>query len=527
MYLPSHRFVRAALMLVACAGFRAAYAQVPGELIVYGNAQANGHNMANRFDRRLKLRNSVDLQPTGVVGLDDGSPVAWGADVNTDGVRIVLDPLHNKKLVHLLPSGALLPSVPLDYNPVRISSSKSGIQFVLTRIPLLAWGPAYAITPSGSPLWVNWAGPNTFTLIYPDQITVTPAGHLWIGGESTGLPTSPTTAPVMRRLDPATGNVVQSYFPPASGASGPLIYQTFVHAMSASPDGTIWGTTESTFPSIFRTDGTSTLNYFPCMGTYNGSCWQLRVDGSGDCWTVSRNNDAGNFGQLLYRYGVASGPEGTLLDTVDAGGLVVSFAIGTSGREIYAETVNIKTGPPFIWELARINLETKVVSSVALTPNWFNNYLADGDPNGFIYANTIHRDADSDGDGFANGAETAARSDPYDALSQPGGPRVDLWFAESNNAIHLRYVDPDGVLDPNGGIDPATLSLVAGTYGEIFPVLLQFVSNFSLSPDGTEAVIEFGHLPIPKHLKIPLDVRVRDYTGKEGWDWQVTPPGKL
>jgi hypothetical protein len=152
--------------------------------------------------------------------------------------------------------------------------------------------------------------------------------------------------------------------------------------------------------------------------------------------------------------------------------------------------------------------------------------MANGDPTGFIYANVVDQLGDNDGDGAANRVETLAGSSPYDPLSRPEGPKVYLDFT-ANDAIILTFKDPDGLLDPAGGLDVGSISVTAGRYGEIFPFLLSFLTFVQVSPDLTEATAVFGALPLAAGLKLTLDVRVADRTGAVGWDWQVTPPGEL
>jgi len=57
--------------------------------------------------------------------------------------------------------------------------------------------------------------------------------------------------------------------------------------------------------------------------------------------------------------------------------------------------------------------------------------------------------------------------------------------------------------------------------------LWPFLSAVTLSPDGKEATLVLGALPLPLNLKIALEPHVRDKTGHESWDSQVTPPGDL
>ena len=97
----------------------------------------------------------------------------------------------------------------------------------------------------------------------------------------------------------------------------------------------------------------------------------------------------------------------------------------------------------------------------------FNATIAYGDPTGFIFVNVIDRGGDNDGDGIPNGDETAARSNPFDPLSRPDGPKVFIDFAPTSNAPVLIYQDPDGLLGPQKGLDLSTLSLKVGKGGSV------------------------------------------------------------
>ena len=83
------------------------------------------------------------------------------------------------------------------------------------------------------------------------------------------------------------------------------------------------------------------------------------------------------------------------------------------------------------------------------------------------------------------------------------------------------------MLDPTGGLDVAALSVTIGPYGEVFSVLLPFLTFVQVSPDLTQATALFGALPMASNLKWQVEARAADKTGAVGWDWQVTPPGEL
>jgi hypothetical protein len=203
--------------------------------------------------------------------------------------------------------------------------------------------------------------------------------------------------------------------------------------------------------------------------------------------------------------------------------LIVGFALGASGEDLFVATASLEKPN---YRLMRINLATGVKSARALDP-YQSVRIADGDPTGFIFANVVDQFGDNDGDGATNRQETLAGSSPYDPASRPDGPDVYIAFAPATNALVLELVDPDGLFDPVGGLDLATLSVRLGPHGEVLDVLLSFLSSVQVSPDRTRLTAHFDALPFASDLRWEVEVTVTDKTGAVGWDWQVTPPGEL
>ncbi|MBL8693542.1 MAG: hypothetical protein JNJ88_05535, partial [Planctomycetes bacterium] len=121
-----------------------------------------------------------------------------------------------------------------------------------------------------------------------------------------------------------------------------------------------------------------------------------------------------------------------------------------------------------------------------------------------------------------------AGMNPFDPLSRPGGPKSYLWFdAAAENALKIRFVDSDGILDPVGGLDLTTLSLWAehplwGS-GEIFWDAAALLTAIDFSTDGTEVTLTYGNMKLTKGLGFGFTASVRDLTGALGWDWHLTP----
>jgi hypothetical protein len=267
-----------------------------------------------------------------------------------------------------------------------------------------------------------------------------------------------------------------------------------------------------------RVDETGVVDQIHVASTNNSVTFELRIDAAGDMWAVSGLGEAD--GALLRKY---SQVDGTLLTEINIGETISGFALGASGEDILAVTQS--TTPPF-YRLVRVNLVTERWSARSLDPFTLTG-IGHGDPSGFIYANIIDQDGDSDGDGASNRQETLAGSSPYDPLSRPEGPKAYLSFAASNHAIILELRDPNGVQDPTGGLDLGTLSVKIGPYGEVLPFLLPFLTFVQFNEDQTAVTALFGALPFASGAKLPVDVSVVDRTGAVGWDWQVTPPGEL
>jgi hypothetical protein len=504
--------VLAGLLLTAaalCVMAVSSGAQIVDQVVVYSYVPGQG-GVVHRFDRRLEL---LGMTPTAAGG---GISHERGIAVDVQGrLLIPLDALNLKTLVRLTGDGKLLPTTALGHNPLTCVALKNGDVFVLTRIPLLAPGPLYKVDSSGAVVWSSWAPTASYFDEYAHARTVTTTGALWIGGsQHIGCPTC-AYQPVLTRVDPATGAVIRKLVLPAT-ASG---FNTKLFFLAAAPDGTMWSLQSDNV--LVHTDGLSTFEAFPIDAGFNGFISQIRVDAAGDIWASSTNTPSGAHSTLLRKY---SSTDGSLLAEHDVGGKIAGFALGAAGQDICVAANS--TSVIGLRRLVRLNLVTGIRSSVPLDPPNDDSVIPNGDPTGFIYANVIDQQGDNDGDGATNRAETLAGSSPYDPLSRPEGPKVYIDFT-ANNAIILIFKDPDGLLDPAGGLDIGSISLKTGRYGEIFPIVLSFLSFVQVSPDGTEAAAVFGALPLAAGLKLPLDARVTDKTGAVGWDWQVTPPGEL
>ena len=510
-----------AALVVLCALGPAASAQVADAFIVLGNDGTTGKETVLRFTRKLIVLGQTDVTGGGFTQFTqvatDGEGTCW----------IEFDALNPTQLLRLSSQGQLLASAQLaPYNPVAVALGGNGRAYALTRIPLAVPGPLYAFNSDGSFLWSNSAATTLSDwLIYPRQLTVTSVGEVWIGDGATlhGI----ESQPYIVRVSPDDGGMVQalelpSLVNPHSGSAG-------VNQLVGAIDGTLWALVSGGGEMLVNTDGERILQAFQIQGGQNDLAYHLRVDGAGRLLAVNYYEFGGVLnGDTLLRFDPAAPAPQEPQSAFSMGGYLDSFALGRTGEDAYAVIIKLdQPGPPFPIRLVRMNLVSGVKSSVPLSPTWFDCHIAYGDPTGFIWANVTDRDGDQDGDGAANGVETAAGSDPFDPLSRPEGPKVYVSFAQSNHALILKYVDPDGILNPSGGLHVPSLSVTIGPFGEVFNFLLPFLTFVQLSPDGTTVTAFFGALPLAAGSQWQVEAMVTDKTGATGWDWQVVPPGDL
>ena len=502
--------IAAVLMLVA-----SAEAQVKDDVLLYGQDAQLGGETVLRVSRKLELQSATPA----IAGTSLGETAAIATD-SVGNHWIAAAPLGPTTLMRIDNVGGSLPSTLLGENPVQVAAAADGRTYALTRIPLLDPGLMYCANPDGSIAWSNFAGPSNYTLIYPRRLCVTTTGELWMG-DVTPLHGGFWAKGLLLRIDPNSGAVMQTLvLPDLSGSGG----DEGVPRLVGDIDGTLWalhvGSPDGQ-ARLVNTNGEAFLQSMIIEGGTNGATWDTRVDGSGRLTVVSLNTEAN--GSLLYRYDPAT--PSTIDATFTLGGIIRGFALGATGEDVYAVVAPLSA--PLTRRAERLNLVTGVRSSVSLEAAWLDLTIADGDPTGFIYANVVDRQGDNDGDGSPNGAETAAGSNPFDSTSRPNGPKVYISFAQSNGALILKYVDPDGLLNATGGLNLGSLSVVSSQHGQIFQFLLSFLTFAQVSPDGTEVTAFFGALPIAPNLKWQFEATVADKTGATGWDWQVTRPGDL
>ncbi|HTE06268.1 MAG TPA: thrombospondin type 3 repeat-containing protein [Planctomycetota bacterium] len=489
-----------------------ASAQIADQVVLFGQNTAKKEGIA-RFDRRLNFiaftKTEMSFAGDGHLDQDNGTTV--------DGQGrywVPFDPSNATNLLRMTGAGkVLIPSVILQHNPVRTAAARNGNVYALTRTEFDGNGPLYAAAPDGTVLWSNLAGPALF--VYSRDLIITPSGGLWIAGSKFFL--HQPWKGLLAEVRPGTGSVIKqaTFDNPVAGG-----FNVSWDMMAASPDGTIWGELNHYLTQV-DPETLKILRQFVIRGGSNSETSQLRIDSQGNLRTTSKSTPRADMGGDVLEY---SGT-GQIISVAKLGGLILGFALGPAGEDLYA--VIVENVLPYPRRLTRLNLVTGVKSSRPLAPYGTEWAVPNDDPTGFIWANVIDQAGDNDGDGAANRDETLAGTDPFDPTSRPNGPKVYLSFAPVTNAIQLTWRDPDGLFDPTGGLDLASISLQAGGYGEVMGYLWHFLTSVTLSPDGKQVTIELGGLPLPSDLKIPLEARVADKTGATAWDWQVTPPGDL
>jgi len=477
-------------------------AQVRDQVVVF----VNGDDQAVlRYDRRLDLLGASPVE-TGVfstlcaAGIDGAGQLWVGNDRGSE-----------TQVLRFSPDGQLLSTTELGHHPADLVLDRDGTAQVFTRAGFSALGPLFRLSASGLVLDSSVDGSSLFVAqsVQSLNLALTPSGALWMGADD-------AEQPLLVRVDPANGSVLQTLPLPASPVDA-----DYESGLVAAPDGTLWNLQVDR--TLVHTDGVSILMsvVVDVSAPISGP---LAVDAAGDLW--GGHLDAA-VSPHVWSLRHLSAADGSIVAEYPAATSANGFALGASGEEAF---VAENGGPGQAHcRLVKVNLVTGVRSSVPLPVTQLAAFasMPKSDPTGFIYANVVDQAGDADGDGAANRREVLAGTSPYDALSRPGGPKVYVSFEPVSNAIALTFTDPDGLLDPAGGIDPASIELLADPHGDVFPLLLQFVTSVQISAGGTSGTIVFGGLPLGDGLKLPLEARVADVTGAVGWDWAVTPPGDL
>src|SRR5262245_38219842 len=193
-------------VLVAASLAQPVTGQIASEVRVFADDTTGGGDAYLRFDRTLTLLSATHVSYLGGV-LAQKTPI--GID-SAGRSWIAFDPLNTTQLLRLDNQGNVLPSAWLVDTPVNTVVGADGRAYATTRIGLSASGPAYCVSPDGTVLWSNIAGPAQFTFSYPQQLVMTANGQVWIAAGKKPHGSSPWLVPYLLRLDTADGKPVQS-----------------------------------------------------------------------------------------------------------------------------------------------------------------------------------------------------------------------------------------------------------------------------------------------------------------------------
>ncbi len=512
------------LLAALGAGAAPAAAQVLDQVLVrtLDPSTPNWDPYLLRFDRKLSMLGATPTKPFGAVGWDKTDTVA----VTPRGDLWVNVPclFPCKKALKLNRTGQPLFTVDLPATPITLACDRLGQVYVET-VDLTVggvMGPVVKLSPSGQILWSNPASSAGLIWQTPTWIVVGADQTPWIGGRHyTGVAALHTS--LLHKLSPTDGSIVASYEETLSDPG----FNTNFFRIQADPNGLVWLVCGAWLASqggggwaFRRTDGITPLDLVFQLGFGAGE--NARVDSKGHPGMVFSG-----FPELGTSSFVRFDPEtGVMAEFWPLGFGVKPVAYGPTGEELfYCRTLNL---PGFPRQLVKLSLVTGQMSWIDLDPTWFQSDLIEGDPTGFVLANVVDQQGDNDQDGFTNREEVLQGYNPYDPSHRPGGPKVYLSFDDApGNPLRIRYVDPDGVLDPIGGLDLASFSVVAehplyGS-GEIFWDLAAYLTAIGFSRDGTFVELIYGDLVLPKGLGFGLTASISDLGGASAWDWHFTP----
>ncbi len=510
-----HRILPVLLAVVICA--QSARGQLVADQILVkalDPATPAWNPLLLRFDRKLQLLGKTDLKP---LGMSDWAPDQTVALTNRGQIWTSV-PCGGacKRVVRLASTGATQLTVNLSHFPDVLAVDRTGAAFVLTFGSPSGLGPVIKLGTNGQVVWTNAASTAGLANQLPAGLAVAPDQTLWVGGQHY---VGTFTSAWARRLSGADGSVLSTF----EDWFGVAVSGSMFFRIQSTPQGLAWMLLGGWLPpggstgKFVLTDGAAQLGavFTPGFGDPDGA----RVDALGRPWMVVIVNDYSH----LVCFDPATGGQGA---SWFLGWGVDEFAFGPTGEEVFY--VRKLVSPAFGRQLVKFSLVTGQSSWIPLDPTYTFGDVIDGDPTGFVLANTVDQQGDNDLDGFTNRDEVAQGYNPYDPMSRPGGPKVYLSYGPAPaHALRLRYVDPDGILDPAGGLDTATLSVLAehplyGS-GEIFWDLAAYLTSVTFSPDGSQVDLDFGALVLPKGLGFGLTASVSDKTGARAWDWHMTP----
>ncbi|MBI3818301.1 MAG: hypothetical protein HY286_06380 [Planctomycetes bacterium] len=512
-------------------------AQIRDQIIIdgrnlYGNHYAGGgfHTGIFRFNRKLELLGMVDYTK---MNLGYGN-ATYGTSVficpNGDFWLNdhIIDPQTSKaeaKLFRFDSKSRIVDELDTSIAPALITSDRIGNVYVVGT-PSNATIVAYALMSKWSmyhqEFWQSADPTKGFIVSYPGGIITGGDGAIWFWSHPI---TSFNYSALATKTNPDDGRP-EAIYRPSFTVNGSIVFR--IQAMPASLHE-VW----------IQSIGGSPLNYYSLFeltdGITTSKSWFIYYAG-----LPPNHFRVGPTGKLFFSkvpFGMNPVGEQSVIAQVDSTTGIVekewdlkrrifNFTFGPTGEEIFALTTDfvVANKNP---ELVKLNLVTGQQSALSL---WQYKYIdfPDGDPTGYIRATILDPNGDSDFDGYKNYEEVLNGYNPYDPYNHPGGPKVYVWFdANANNSLNVKYVDPDGIIDIVGGLDPASFSLILENASlgpiEVFTHALAGAQSITLSPDGKELTIDFGQVFALPGGDIGVTASVADKTGAKAWDWHKVP----
>jgi hypothetical protein len=479
------------------------------------------------FNRSLQIRNIIDIPQYGDTGWGEeafaGIAIAKNGDVIIDrvcnfscnkAVRITqaAQVVWEVNVADTFPPGAVDFAVDRDDNVYIETVDGSGGLGIRK------------IHPNGTIAWTNSLISNVLSSANPRFFYLAIDQTLWCAGQ---VFSGDFMSGKLVQVSPLTGNVLSQQVFPQVGNSQ---FGSGIGGAAAALDGRHWvdvGGPTNPGPSGFRkthrvvhAEAKKVLSDF----IFNGEYLRMRVGPDDSIYFLS-GKSGGPYDELV-RFDSKSGTVAKVLKI--AGGVFPIYNLSNNTEEAYFTSAVLTPSGEIEYRLIKLSLVTGQWSYVAVSGFLKDPKFVRGDSSGQLMATVIDQDGDNDGDGYTNFREVRLGYSPYDGTSHPGGPKIYLWFDETNSfALNIKMYDPDGIFDTNGGIQMSSLAIRAQhpQLGEIdiLASLLPYVTNHVLSQDGTELTLTFGGYAFPKDLGYGITASVSDVQGAYAYDWHMSP----
>ncbi|MBI3820298.1 MAG: hypothetical protein HY286_16525 [Planctomycetes bacterium] len=488
-----------------------------------GSHQGNGpHGATFRFDRKLNLLGVNDMNWLNMGG-GGTSQIFWTLPnghywMNPD---CAFPSQCYNSVMKLTADLQIEAIININEPPSRIAMNKQGELYCIGYSAGGGFAPLTKLTARGAVIWTNSNSGSGYIDLDPVQLIVGADDQPWFFAPKVN--TSYAFIAEARKLNSHDGGLILTY---TTQFGSPTLGDNIAR-IQPTTGSQVWiesaGYSNGPLVQFELTDGTTSSKKW--QTSYIGLApADFRIGPSGDVFYIF-----GTGSSIQHKIVRADQNNGALMKEWDFGlpKQLGRFAFGPTGEEIYTLRYVNQGLPNKYTELVKLSLVTGQMSSTSLAA-YKDMAFPDGDPTGYLFATVLDPNGDNDGDGYKNRDEVLAGYNPFDAFSHPGGPKAYLWFdAASNNALNVKVIDPDGIMNPSGGIDLNTIQLIVEDpllgSGDIFQHAIGGATNVVLSPDGKELTITFGNLIFPANHDIGLTVSAFDLTGAWAWDWHKVP----